>query len=287
MATLKRPTSSISSAAGGEDSGREREPRIVYLEMKKAHSLGISLVGGNAVGIYVHAVQPDSPAYKVCGDSSSAMNYLVQMKLLFQAGLRCGDRILEFNGVNLREATADQAAYELAKPAENITLVVQHDLERYREIAEQPGDSFYVRAQFDKTAMDTHEAMELCFHRDDILYIDNTMFNGVPGLWRAWLIDREGRKIQCGVIPSKYKIEEELLQRSSLADLDHESRRSSTSARRSFFRRRKHTRSSSRDSKELASFSDASLQMGSSEGLGIASMASMQVLEPFLLEIFS
>lgn len=91
-------------------------------------------------------------------------------------------------------------------------------------------------------------------------------------------MDHEGRKIKCGVIPSKYKIEEDLLQRSSLADLDHESRRSSTSARRSFFRRRKHTRSSSRDSKEIASFSDASaLHMGSSEGLGLASLLAMQV----------
>lgn len=91
-------------------------------------------------------------------------------------------------------------------------------------------------------------------------------------------MDGDGRKIRCGVIPSKYKIEEELLQRSSLADLDHESRRSSTSARRSFFRRRKHTRSSSRDSKEIASFSDASLQTGSSEGLGLSSTVYLQVL---------
>lgn len=100
------------------------------------------------------------------------------------------------------------------------------------------------------------------------------------GLWRAWLVDHEGRKIKCGVIPSKYKIDEDLLQRSSLADLDHESRRSSTSARRSFFRRRKHTRSSSRDSKEIASFSDASAlhqHMGSSEGLGLVSLLAMQV----------
>lgn len=193
---------------------------------------------------------------------------------LLQAGLHCGDRILEFNGVNLREATAEQAAYELAKAAEKLTIVAQHDLDRYREIVQQPGDSFYVRAQFDKTSADSHHhdtaAMELCFRRDDILHVDNTMYNGVPGLWRAWLLDHEGRQVRSGVIPSKFKIEEELLlqQRSSLADLDHESRRSSTSARRSFFRRRKHTRSSSRDSKELASFSDASLHMGSSEGLG-------------------
>lgn len=95
-------------------------------------------------------------------------------------------------------------------------------------------------------------------------------------MWRAWLVDSDGRKIRCGVIPSKYKIEEEL-QRSSLADLDHESRRSSTSARRSFFRRRKHTRSSSRDSKEIASFSDSSLQPGSAEVLGLSTSVYVQV----------
>ncbi len=88
----------------------------------------------------------------------------------------------EFNGINLRESTAEKAAYELAKPMEKVTLVIQHDMERYREIAEQPGDSFYVRAQFDKMAIEGHEQMELCFRRDDILHIDNTMFNGVPGM---------------------------------------------------------------------------------------------------------
>lgn len=46
----------------------------------------------------------------------------------------------------------------------------------------------------------------------------------------------------------------------SIGDLQMDSsRRGSTSARRSFFKRKKHSRSSSRDSKELASFSDASL----------------------------
>lgn len=67
LGTLKRPTSTPSSSVNddGGRGGNDREPRMVYLEMKKAHSLGISLVGGNAVGIFVHAVQTDSPAYKV------------------------------------------------------------------------------------------------------------------------------------------------------------------------------------------------------------------------------
>lgn len=45
----------------------------------------------------------------------------------------------------------------------------------------------------------------LAFQKDDILYVDNTMYNGVPGLWQAWLVDEEGEKIKCGFIPSKYK----------------------------------------------------------------------------------
>lgn len=51
-----------------------------------------------------------------------------------------------------------------------------------------------------------------------------------------------------------YRVEEELRRR-SMGDLDADARRSTSSARRSFFKRKKHQRSSSRDSKELASFS--------------------------------
>lgn len=50
-----------------------------------------------------------------------------------------------------------------------------------------------------------------------------------------------------------FRVEEELLLRRSLGDLEG---RGSTSARRSFFRRKKHQRNGSRDSKELASFSN-------------------------------
>lgn len=37
-----------------------------------------------------------------------------------------GDRILEYNGTDLREATAEEAAYELAKPAEKVTVLAQY-----------------------------------------------------------------------------------------------------------------------------------------------------------------
>ena len=50
-----------------------------------------------------------------------------------------------------------------------------------------------------------------------------------------------------------FRVEEDMLRR-SMGDLESDSRRGTTTARRSFFRRKKHQRSSSRDSKELASF---------------------------------
>ncbi|KAL3272364.1 hypothetical protein HHI36_013843 [Cryptolaemus montrouzieri] len=219
------------------------EPRYLDMETMKTSNLGISLVGGNAYGIFIHSVQPDSVAYR--------------------AGLRTGDQILEYNGSDLRAATAEEAAYELAKPADKVRVLAHYRIDRYHEIKDKPGDSLYVRCGFDRAGDEHTEPPQLQFSRDDVLYVDNTMFNGVPGQWRAWRLDADGHRQHCGVVPSKYKVEEELLLRRSAADLDSRSPSNTSSARRSFFRRKKHHQSgigqgsngSSRDSKELASFS--------------------------------
>ncbi|XP_065226709.1 disks large homolog 5 isoform X2 [Planococcus citri] len=227
VTTLTRPKPSEKNDSVNKAS--VYEPRLLKLETQKCSNLGISLVGGNAVGIYVHSVTAGSLAYN--------------------AGLRTGDHILEYNGTDLRHATAEEAAFELAKPADKVNVLVQNELDRYNEIKDKPGDSFYIRALFDRTG-DVGD-YQLQFRKDDILYVDNTMFNGVPGNWRAWLIDQDGYHQQYGIIPSKYKVEEELLKR-SLGDLEGDARRGT---RRSFFRRKKQRS----DSKELASFSNINL----------------------------
>ena len=38
--------------------------------------------------------------------------------------------------------------------------------------------------------------------QNDVLFVDNTMHGGVPGVWRAWLLDEHGNKLQCGTVPS-------------------------------------------------------------------------------------
>ncbi len=151
--------------------------------------------------------------------------------MIVQAGLRSGDRVLEFNGVDLRQATAETAAHQLGRTLENVTLKVQFDLERYRSVAEQPGDGFYVRAEFDWQDSDPKS---LSFSRQDILYIDNTMLNGVPGQWRAWLVDDRGKRVRSGAIPSEAQVSKDLIQRSPSAE--YGSRSSFNSAMRSFLR---------------------------------------------------
>lgn len=91
----------------------EADPRIITMNTKKSTNLGISLMGGNAVGIYVHDVQKNS--------------------LAEVAGLRKGDQILEYNGADLRRVTAEHAANEISKPAEKVTVIVQLNLKSILE----------------------------------------------------------------------------------------------------------------------------------------------------------
>ena len=43
---------------------------------------------------------------------------------------RTGDQILEYNGTDLREATAEEAAFELAKPLDKVNILVQFNIQR-------------------------------------------------------------------------------------------------------------------------------------------------------------
>lgn len=73
----------------------------------------------------------------------------------------------------------------------------------FNQIKDVPGDSFYIRVNFERNA-ESNEA-ELSFAKEDVLYVDNTMFRGVSGQWRAWKLDEYGCRVQCGIIPSQMK----------------------------------------------------------------------------------
>nr|XP_024003406.1 disks large homolog 5 [Salvelinus alpinus] len=227
------PHSSFRLSSPGAGSRRAPEVRLVRLK-KPQGELGVQLCGGNLYGIYVESLEDDSPAK--CPD-----------------GLVPGDQILEYNGVNMKNKTAEEAYLEMLKPAETVMFKVQHRLDELAMLKDSPGDGFYIRALYERVA---EMELELSFKKDDILYIEDTLPKGNFGFWMAWQLDESARKLARGQVPSKYIMDQEFYRRHSMPDMKDESGTSSktlsAAARRSFFRRKqKHKRSGSKDGKDL------------------------------------
>lgn len=58
------------------------------------------------------------------------IGYMLKAFINYMIFCRTGDQILEYNGTDLRNATAEEAAYELAKPADKVTVVAQYNIDR-------------------------------------------------------------------------------------------------------------------------------------------------------------
>ena len=72
----------------------------------------------------------------------------------------------------------------------------------FNQIQGRHGDALFIRAMADYSGENDNE---LTFKKDDVLYIEDTMCNGVLGIWSAWLLDTDGQKTVRGQIPSKSK----------------------------------------------------------------------------------
>ncbi|KAH9494414.1 Disks large 5 [Bulinus truncatus] len=224
-----------------------------YIMLKKSNpnmiGPGFSFLGGNAVGIFIDEVYVDC----FVGGTNS---------------LQRGDQLLEYNSVDFRAITAEKAMMELNQPCSSIKLCVFYNVAKFSKIQSMPCDSFYIRANFDRSC---ETDGDLAFHKDDILYVENSLYKNQLGTWFAWLVNEHGLKQKSGVIPSRIRLEDEMVLRRSHSESWslHESdevkgsRRNSISARRSFFRRKRHLRNNSKDSHDFVSFSDASLNSDS------------------------
>ncbi|XP_047233002.1 disks large homolog 5-like isoform X4 [Girardinichthys multiradiatus] len=82
------------------------EPRNVTVQ-KGAEPLGISIVSGENGGVFVSKVTPGSIAH--------------------QARLEYGDQLLEFNGINLRNANEQQARLVIGQQCETVTILAQYN----------------------------------------------------------------------------------------------------------------------------------------------------------------
>nr|XP_019601518.1 PREDICTED: disks large homolog 5 isoform X4 [Rhinolophus sinicus] len=224
--------SAPSSRVVGDANKKTPEPRVVFIK-KSQLELGVHLCGGNLHGVFVAEVEDDSPAKG-------------------PEGLVPGDLILEYCGLDVRSKTVEEVYVEMLKPKDGVRLKVQFRPEEFTKVKGLPGDSFYIRALYDRLA---EGEPELSFKKDDILYVDDTLPQGTFGSWMAWQLDENAQKIQRGQIPSKYVMDQEFSRRLSMSEVKDDSNAAKTlsaAARRSFFRRKhKHKRSGSKDGKDL------------------------------------
>ncbi|XP_029930483.1 discs large homolog 1-like protein isoform X9 [Myripristis murdjan] len=187
-----------------------REPRKVVLH-RGATGLGFNIVGGeDGEGIFISFILAGGPA-DLCGE------------------LRKGDRLVSVNGVDLRNATHEQAAAALKNAGQTVTIVAHYRPEEYSRFEAKIHDlreqmmnssissgsgslrtsqkrSLYVRALFDydKTRDSGLPSQGLNFKFGDILHVVNASDDE---WWQARQLTAQGEVEEVGVIPSKRRVE--------------------------------------------------------------------------------
>ncbi|XP_041861654.1 LOW QUALITY PROTEIN: tight junction protein ZO-3 [Melanotaenia boesemani] len=149
----------------------------------KERSVGLRLVGGNDVGIFVGGVQPNSPAY--------------------EQGIKEGDQIMKVNKVDFGHFTREEAANFLLKiqTGEKVEICTQTKMDLYKKIMKSNlGDNFYIRTHFD------HEStppIGLSFTRGEVFRVMDTMHRGKMGKWLAVRMGNDLHEMEKGTIPNQ------------------------------------------------------------------------------------
>ncbi|KAM9358309.1 tight junction protein ZO-3 isoform 1-T2 [Symphorus nematophorus] len=153
----------------------------------KEGSVGLRLVGGNDVGIFVGGVQPNSPAY--------------------EEGMKEGDQIMQVNKVDFGHFTREEAANFLLniKKGERVEICTQNKMDIYKKIIKSNlADNFYIRTHFD------HEAegpIGLSFTRGEVFRVVDTMHRGKLGNWLAVRMGNDLHEMDKGTIPNQARAE--------------------------------------------------------------------------------
>ncbi|CAL8254211.1 unnamed protein product [Merluccius merluccius] len=153
----------------------------------KDGSIGLRLVGGNDVGIFVGGVQPNSPAH--------------------EQGMREGDQIMQVNKVDFNQFTREEAANFLLqiKHGEHVEICTQNKMDLYKKILKSSlGDNFYMRTHFDHEAEST---IGLGFTRGEVFRVVDTMHRGKLGNWLAIRMGNDLHELDKGTIPNQARAE--------------------------------------------------------------------------------
>ncbi|XP_012868584.1 PREDICTED: disks large homolog 4 [Dipodomys ordii] len=187
-----------------------REPRRIVIH-RGSTGLGFNIVGGeDGEGIFISFILAGGPA-----DLSGE--------------LRKGDQILSVNGVDLRNASHEQAAIALKNAGQTVTIIAQYKPEEYsrfeakiHDLREQlmnsslgsgtaslrsnPKRGFYIRALFDydKTKDCGFLSQALSFHFGDVLHVIDA---SDEEWWQARRVHSDSETDDIGFIPSKRRVE--------------------------------------------------------------------------------
>ncbi|KHJ46467.1 Hsp90 protein [Trichuris suis] len=179
-----------------------RSPRRISLN-KGPSGLGFNIVGGeDGEGIYISYILPGGVA-----DVSGL--------------LRKGDQLLEVNGIDLRNATHEEAAAALKSGGQKIYMLAAYRPEDYcrfeakieelrnvmiDQSSPQPRRELFVRALFDydPTKDSGLPSRGLAFNYGDILHVTNACDDE---WWQARKRLRDGTEDNVGIIPSKKRVE--------------------------------------------------------------------------------
>ncbi|XP_061593743.1 tight junction protein ZO-3 isoform X2 [Cololabis saira] len=160
---------------------------VKMVRFVKERSVGLRLMGGNDVGIFVGGVQPNSPAY--------------------EQGMKEGDQIMQVNKVDFGHFTREEAANFLLNIQTGVPVEIctQNKMDLYKKIIKSNlGDNFYIRTHFD------HEAdgpIGLGFTRGEVFRVMDTMYRGKIGNWLAIRMGNDLHEMDKGTIPNQAKAE--------------------------------------------------------------------------------
>ncbi|XP_053739671.1 discs large homolog 1-like protein isoform X10 [Synchiropus splendidus] len=187
-----------------------RDPRKVIL-VRGSAGLGFNIVGGeDGEGIFI--------SFILAGGAAD-----------LSGELRRGDRLVSVNGVDLRNATHEQAAAALKNAGQTVTIIAHYRPEEYSRFEAKIHDlreqmmnssissgsgslrtsqkrSLYVRALFDydRTRDSGLPSQGLNFRFGDILHVVNASDDE---WWQARQLTAQGEVEEVGVIPSKRRVE--------------------------------------------------------------------------------
>uniref|UniRef100_A0A673XT48 Tight junction protein 3 n=1 Tax=Salmo trutta TaxID=8032 RepID=A0A673XT48_SALTR len=153
----------------------------------KERSVGLRLVGGNDVGIFVDGVQPNSPAQ--------------------EQGMKEGDQIMQVNGVDFGYFNREEAVMFLIniKRGELVDIRTQNKMDIYKKILKSNlGDSFYVRTHYDN---EVEGNIGLAFTRGEVFRVVDTMHRGKLGRWLAIRMGNDLHELDKGTIPNQVRAE--------------------------------------------------------------------------------